>query len=72
MEKFEELEKLQNLKSNGIITEEEFEIEKHKILNNTSDNTKVKTGNKKSAIISIVLGLIMMAGGIFFVIDALL
>ena len=72
MEKFEELEKLQNLKSNGTITEEEFEIEKYKILNNTSDNKKVKTGNKKSAIISIVLGLIMMAGGIFFVIDALL
>lgn len=72
MEKFEELEKLQNLKSNGTITQEEFEIEKQKILNNTSDNTKVKTRNKKSAIISIVLGLIMMAGGIFFVIDALL
>lgn len=38
MGKIEDLEKLQKLKENKIITNEEFEIEKSKILNDTKDN----------------------------------
>lgn len=40
MGKIEDLEKLQKLKENKIITNEEFEIEKSKILNDTKDNNK--------------------------------
>lgn len=40
MGKIEDLEKLQKLKENKIITNEEFEIEKDKILNDIKDNNK--------------------------------
>lgn len=46
MNKFEELEKLQYLKENKAITEQEFEIEKNKILNDTS-NEETTGENKK-------------------------
>ena len=46
MNKFEELEKLQYLRKNNAITEQEFENEKQKILNNTSAE-RVATTNKK-------------------------
>lgn len=42
MSKYEDLERLQKLKENGVLTEQEFEEEKKKILNE-ADNTKVET-----------------------------
>mgnify|MGYP001042621888 CR=1 FL=1 len=49
MVKFEELEKLQKLKEDGIITQEEFDTEKAKILNsdtNINGNSSVNNNNK--------------------------
>lgn len=43
MGKIEDLEKLQKLKENKIITNEEFEIEKSKILNDTKNNKQSKS-----------------------------
>lgn len=42
MGKFEELEKLQKLKESGVLTQEEFDTEKAKILN-SSDNHSIET-----------------------------
>lgn len=39
--KYEELEKLKNLKDNGVIAENEFEIEKQKILNSNNINKTI-------------------------------
>ena len=49
MSKYEDLERLQKLKENGVLTEQEFEEEKKKILNE-ADNTKVETKKKKRKI----------------------
>lgn len=51
MKKYEELEKLIELKENGILTEEEFETEKQKILNN---NSKIKIKQSKFKIFFIL------------------
>ena len=45
MSKYEELEKLNKLKEDGIITEEEFNSEKAKILSNDSTNNNVNINN---------------------------
>lgn len=49
MNKFEELEKLQYLKENKAITEQEFEIEKNKILNDTSNEETTRENKKAKA-----------------------
>lgn len=58
--KYNELEKLNQLKANGTITDAEFEVEKHKILNNVkkthSINTKIKP---KIFFIIAIIGLII-------------
>ncbi len=43
MNKFEELEKIKSLKDKGSITEQEFEIEKQKILNSDNSSSTTKT-----------------------------
>lgn len=46
MVKFEELEKLQKLKEDGILTQEEFDTEKAKILNDNSNSNVVDNSTK--------------------------
>lgn len=63
MNKLDELEKLQNLKDKGTITEEEFEKEKKIILNTTysnimNNNQETNKFTKKQKIISIVFCII--------------
>ena len=53
----EDLERIKELKSNGTITEEEFNIEKSKILN-SSANTEKKDGKETKAMVGFVLGLV--------------
>lgn len=61
MNKVEELEKLQYLKQNNAITEQEFETEKQKILNNTSsenpnrESKKAKPKMKPSQIVLVII-----------------
>lgn len=45
--KFEKLERLYNLKENGAITEKEFEEEKYKILNNSSNLSNIGENEQK-------------------------
>ncbi len=48
MNKFEELERIQKLRQNNVLTEQEFEFEKQKILNDTSaDTNNTTTQNEK-------------------------
>ena len=61
--KYNELEKLNQLKANGTITDAEFEVEKHKILNNIKKNRRLK----KSKILFIVtIIFIIITIGLFF------
>ena len=53
----EDLERIKELKSNGTITEEEFNIEKSKILNSNA-NTEKKDGKETKAMVGFVLGLV--------------
>lgn len=63
--KYSDLEKLKQLKDNGTITDAEYEIQKHKILNTTTE-TKGKKNKSKvffiissiGIVISIILGVI--------------
>lgn len=60
MEKFEDLKKLQELKEKGVISEQEFEIEKTKILRN--DNVKSNNDElpeKKIRIMNVIYGVVM-------------
>lgn len=50
--KYSELERLNNLKMNGTISETEFEIQKYRILNTTTDNKGTKNKSKILFIIS--------------------
>ena len=52
--KYNELERLNHLKANGTITETEFEIEKYRILNTTTEN---KNPKNKSSIFFILTGI---------------
>lgn len=69
MEKFENLQRLQELKEKGVITEQEFETEKSKILN--SDNTinanqsNDELPEKKIRIINVIYGFLMFFSVIF-------
>lgn len=66
MNKFEQLEKLQYLRQNNAITEQEFETEKKKILNDTSSektnrqSKKVKRKMKPWQIILITILIIVI------------
>lgn len=61
MSKFEDLERLQYLRENKAITDEEFETEKKRILNSTSsenpniESKKVKPKMKPSQIILVII-----------------
>lgn len=59
MNKLEEIQQLSKLKESGAITEEEFIIEKQKILQNNESNSNVKATNGKEnkAFIGFILGL---------------
>ena len=56
----EKLEKLQELKEKGILSEEEFYVEKEKLMSNK--NTKNK---KNKVIIAILILIVLIVGGIF-------
>lgn len=53
----EDLEKIKALKDNGVITEQEFIIEKNKLLND-SINPKKSVGGDTKAMIGLILGLV--------------
>ena len=60
MEKFENLQRLQELKEKGVITEQEFETEKSKILNSDNvTNNKAKTNKKNENVFTVCVGLII-------------
>lgn len=52
--KYSELERLNNLKMNGTISETEFEVQKYRILNTTTENTNTRN---KSSIFFILTGI---------------
>ncbi len=58
MGKLEKLEKLQKLKENGTITEQEFKIEKEKLINN-------KSTKKSKMIIAIIIVFILIIIGVY-------
>ena len=60
MGKIEKIEKLQKLKESGAITEQEFNAEKEKLMNNKGKNNK-----KIRVIIAIIVLIVLIAGGIF-------
>ena len=63
--KYNELEKLNQLKANGTITDAEFEMQKQKILNNKSNKTNTKKKSKLlKGIIALVLVIIIVVVGI--------
>ena len=72
MKKFEDLQRLQELKEKGVITEQEFEIEKSKILNNgnakqnnNNNNNNNELSEKKIKIINVIYGFLMFFSVIF-------
>lgn len=67
MDKFENLEKLQNLKESGAITEEEFQIEKQKILKEENTIPSKPFGNKKISITFFILSIILFVVTISFI-----
>lgn len=63
--KYNELERLNNLRKSGTISETEFEVQKYRILNTTTDNKGTKNKSKilfiifgVGIIVSIILGFI--------------
>lgn len=58
MDKYEKLQKLQELKENGTMTEAEFENEKAKLLN----TTKIKIPKWLSTVIMIIVVIAIFAG----------
>lgn len=68
--KYNELEKLNELKANGTITDAEFEMQKQKILNNKFNVTKTKRNKSKLffilAIIFIVITVISIGLTIYY------
>lgn len=52
--KYSELERLNNLRKNGTISETEFEVQKYRILNTTTENTNTRN---KSSIFFILTGI---------------
>lgn len=65
--KYNELEKLNQLKANGTITDAEFEIQKYKILNTTTE-TKIKKNKSKIFFIisSVGIGISIILGIIYY------
>lgn len=59
MGKIEDLEQLQKLKVNKVITDEEFEIEKNKILIGTKDSTKKRNNPIKFNYIAVIFVVIV-------------
>lgn len=59
MGKYEDLERLERLKNNGTITEDEFNEEKLKILN--SENQKTSENNKATGVFTILIIVILIA-----------
>ena len=75
MGKYEELERLQKLKENGALTEEEFEKEKKIILSDTLNNNtnkvnqEVKQENKTWKVVKIVILIVLAVFVIVVLID---
>lgn len=57
MGKLEDLQKLKELKDSGALSEEEYEIEKHKVLNEENNVQKSNSKNSVKALTGFVLGL---------------
>lgn len=57
--KYNELEKLNQLKANGTITDAEFEMQKQKILNSNIDDIKIKKKLKKKPIIITIIAILI-------------
>ena len=66
MDKLKRLEQLQSLKANGSLTEEEFNKEKEKLLNDSKESKSINV-NLTTAVICIILIVVIGAGVIFFV-----
>lgn len=63
--KYNELERLNDLRKSGTISETEFEVQKYRILNTTTDNKNKKNKSKMlfifsfiSVVISIIVGIV--------------
>ena len=72
MSNYEKLEKLQELKMNGSITEQEFEIEKNKILYKEYNVKKTKSIDIASFILGIcalIFGIIPVFGLVFSIVS---
>lgn len=72
MSNYEKLEKLQELKMNGSITEQEFEIEKNKILYKEYNEKKTKSIDIASFILGIcafIFGIIPVFGLVFSIVS---
>ena len=67
MDKFENLEKLKKLKDSGAINEEEFQIEKQKILKEENTIQSKPFGNKKISITFFILSIILLVITISFI-----
>ncbi len=69
MGKFEDLESLKRLKDSGSITEEEFRIEKQKILNEKDENKKINKKNltPKQIIIGVILAVLIAIVALFII-----
>ena len=57
MGKIEDLQKLKELKDTGALTEEEYEIEKHKVLNSNDEKENNTDKSSKKALAGFILGL---------------
>lgn len=64
--KYNEIERLNKLKENGTITETEFEIQKYKILNSTSNTTQTKKSKLFFILSSISIGISIIFGVISY------
>lgn len=62
--KYSELERLNNLKMNGTISETEFEIQKYRILNTTTDNKGTKNKSKILFIFSSISIVVTIVWGV--------
>lgn len=68
MTKYEEIEKLQELKENGTITQAEFEVEKQKMLNNKERKNKKKDKKKIiKIVIAILISIVVIIGSFFLI-----
>lgn len=66
MNKYDEIAKLQNLKESGSITQEEYELEKNRVLNDNSKKKSYKGLIIVIVIIIVITGLCLLADNMWY------